>query len=171
MTIKFFTKPYSLFFYSETVLTFWMSVVLNSFESRKFSSRFLKIENPHRRDGQNNGNTGQYRNKTVCVGCTEHQLCLHYSFVYLCCVVPLSVLYRLYLVTFHMKVLQNGKMFPISGWVCVLRTSKRPIILNAWFQLWNMEINLWWFGQQYLVILLVYLLWMVELLPVTTWTF
>jgi len=46
-----------------------------------------------------------------------------------------------------MKVLQNGKMlFPISGRVFVLRTSKKPIILNAWFQLWNIEANLWWFG-------------------------
>jgi hypothetical protein len=31
----------------------------------------------------------------------------------------------------------------------------KPIILNAWFQLWNMEGDLWWFGQQYLGILLV----------------
>ena len=28
---------------------------------------------------------------------------------------------------------------------------------NAWFQLWNMEAYLWWFGQQYLGILLVLL--------------
>jgi len=28
---------------------------------------------------------------------------------------------------------------------------RKPIILNAWFQLWNMEPDLWWFGQQYLV--------------------
>ena len=27
---------------------------------------------------------------------------------------------------------------------------RKPIILNAWFQLWNMEPDPWWFGQQYL---------------------
>jgi len=44
--------------------------------------------------------------------------------------------------------------------------------MNSWFQLWNMEVDLWWFGQQYLGILLVlWLLWMIELLQVTTWTF
>ena len=32
-------------------------------------------------DGQNNGNTGQYQNKTVCVGCTEITLVV--SFVIL----------------------------------------------------------------------------------------
>jgi len=49
----------------------------------------------------------------VLVALKEHQLCLHYSFVCLHCLVPVSVHYRLYLVTVHMKVLQNGKMFPI----------------------------------------------------------
>jgi len=28
---------------------------------------------------------------------------------------------------------------------------RKPIILNAWFQLWNMEPDPWWFWQQYLV--------------------
>jgi len=32
---------------------------------------------------------------------------------------------------------------------------RQPIILNAWFQLWNVEVNLWWFRQQYLGNLLV----------------
>jgi len=27
---------------------------------------------------------------------------------------------------------------------------RKPIILNACFQLWNMEADLWWSGQQYL---------------------
>ena len=41
-----------------------------------------------------------------------------------------------------------------------------PIILNARFQLWNMEADPWWFGQQYLGILIVLqLLRMAELLP------
>jgi hypothetical protein len=49
---------------------------------------------------------------------------------------------------------------------------RKPIILNAWFHLWNMEEDLWWFRQQYHGIMLVLkLLWMVELLAVTTWTF
>ena len=26
---------------------------------------------------------------------------------------------------------------------------RKPIILKAWFQLWNVEVDLWWFGQQY----------------------
>ena len=29
--------------------------------------------------------------------------------------------------------------------------ARKPIILNSWFQLWNMEADLWWFGQKYLV--------------------
>jgi len=42
----------------------------------------------HTRDGQNNGNTGQYRNKRVSYGCTERTLVaimFHYSFVCLHC--------------------------------------------------------------------------------------
>jgi len=35
-------------------------------------------------DGQNNGNTSQYGNKTVCVGCTERILVVYF-------VVPLSL--------------------------------------------------------------------------------
>ena len=30
---------------------------------------------------------------------------------------------------------------------------RKPIILNAWFQLWNVEVDMWWFGQQYLGII------------------
>ena len=37
-----------------------------------------------------------------------------YSFVCLCCIVPVSVHYRLYLVTVCMKVLQNGRVFRFS---------------------------------------------------------
>jgi hypothetical protein len=45
---------------------------------------------------------------------------------------------------------------------------RKLIFLEAWFQLWNVEADLWWFGHQYLSILLVpQLLPMVELLPVT----
>jgi hypothetical protein len=47
---------------------------------------------------------------------------------------------------------------------------RKPIILNAWFQLWNMEADLWRPGQQYLSIMLVpELLWVVKLLTGTTW--
>ena len=42
----------------------------------------------------NNGNTRQYRNIIVLAALKEH-----YSFVCLCCIVPVSVHYRLYLVT------------------------------------------------------------------------
>ena len=31
------------------------------------------------------------------------------------------------------------------------RHPRKPVILNAWFQLWNMEPDLCWFGEQYLV--------------------
>jgi len=57
----------------------------------------------------NNGNTRQYRNTIVCVGCTERML-----FFCLCCVVPVSMHYRLYLVTVCMKVLQNGRLIRCS---------------------------------------------------------
>jgi hypothetical protein len=33
--------------------------------------------------------------------------------------------------------------FPILGRICVRTSLKKPIILNAWFQLWNMEPDLW----------------------------
>ena len=32
----------------------------------------------HTREGQNNGKTTQYRNKAVCVGCTERTLVLYF---------------------------------------------------------------------------------------------
>jgi hypothetical protein len=62
---------------------------------------------------QNNGNAKQYRNKTVCIGCTERTLVVNifrYTFDCLRCVVPVSVQYRLCLVTVRMKVLQNGRL-------------------------------------------------------------
>ena len=31
------------------------------------------------------------------------------------------------------------------------KRSRNPIILNAWFQLWNMEPDLWWLGSNILV--------------------
>jgi hypothetical protein len=46
-------------------------------------------------------------------------------------------------------------LFPTSGWFMFGECPRKLIILNAWFQLWNMEVDLWWFGQQYLGILLV----------------
>ena len=57
----------------------------------------------------NNGNTRQYRNIIVCVGCTDRML-----FFCLCCIVPVSMHYRLYLVTLCMKVLQNGRLLSFS---------------------------------------------------------
>ena len=60
---------------------------------------------------KNNGNTRQYRNKTVCVGCTEPSLVVsifHYSFVCLHCVVPVSMQHRFCLVTVCMKELKIG---------------------------------------------------------------
>jgi hypothetical protein len=69
-------------------------------------------------DGQSDGNTRQYRNRTVCVGCTERTLVvniLHYSFVCLHCVVPVLMLYRWCLVTVHIKVLQKGRLVRFSN--------------------------------------------------------
>jgi len=69
-------------------------------------------------DGQNNGNTRQYSNKTVCVGNTKGALAVNiflYSFVCLRCVVPVSKHYRLCLVTVRMKVLQNGRLVRFSN--------------------------------------------------------
>jgi hypothetical protein len=69
-------------------------------------------------DGQNNGNTRQYRNKTVCVGNTERTLVVNiflYSFVCLRCAVPVSKHYRLCLVTVRTKVLQNGRFVRSSN--------------------------------------------------------
>ena len=57
----------------------------------------------------NNRNTRQYRNKIIFVGCTDRML-----FFCLCCIVPVSMHYRLYLVTVCMKVLQNGRLLRFS---------------------------------------------------------
>jgi len=70
------------------------------------------------RDGQYNGNTRQYRNRTVCVGCTERNLVvniLHYYFVCVHCVVPVLMHYRWCLVTVCIKVLQNGRLVRFSN--------------------------------------------------------
>jgi len=69
-------------------------------------------------DGQNNGNTRQYRNRTVCVGCTERTLVvniLHYSFFCLHCIVPALMHCRWCLVTVHIKVLQNARLVRFSN--------------------------------------------------------
>ena len=52
----------------------------------------------------NNRNTRQYRNKIIFVGCTDRML-----FFCLCCIVPVSMHYRLYLVTVCMKAAFNKK--------------------------------------------------------------
>jgi hypothetical protein len=51
-------------------------------------------------DGQNNGNTWQYRNKSVCVGCTERILVVSVfrcSLVSLHCLVPVLMHYSKFL--------------------------------------------------------------------------
>jgi len=61
--------------------------------------------------------TREYRNKIPCVGCTERTLVVSvffYSFVCLHCVLPVSVHYSFCLVTFHMKVLKNGRLVRFS---------------------------------------------------------
>jgi len=82
------------------------------------SSPLIAERDPvHTEDEQNNGNTRQYRNKTVCVGCTERTSVVsafRCSLVYLHCVVPVSMNYTLCLVTFLLKVLQNGRLVRFS---------------------------------------------------------
>jgi hypothetical protein len=66
---------------------------------------------------KNTGNTRQYRNTTVCVGFTERTSVVsifRWSFVCLRWVVPVSVYYRLCLVTVRMKVLPNGTLVRFS---------------------------------------------------------
>ena len=77
-----------------------------------FKGLILYILRANTGDGHNNGNTSQYRNTAVCVGCTERTLLVSIfrsSFVCLRCVVPVSVHYRVCLVTVRMKGLQNGR--------------------------------------------------------------
>jgi hypothetical protein len=45
-------------------------------------------------------------------------------------------------------------VFPTSSRFMFGKRPRKPTILNACFQLWNIEADLWWFGQQYLAILL-----------------
>jgi len=54
----------------------------------------------------NNGNTRQYRNKTLCW--------LHWKNISCICAVPVSMHYRLCLVTVCMEVLQNGRLIRLS---------------------------------------------------------
>jgi len=72
----------------------------------------------HTEDEQNNGNTTQYRNKTVCVGCTEGTSVVStfpYSFVYLHCAVPVSMNYTLCLIRVRIKVLSNFQRGQTAG--------------------------------------------------------
>jgi len=60
-----------------------------------------------------NGNTRQYRNKIVCVGCTESTLVVRivgHSFVCLRCVMPVSIHYRLCVVTVRIKYCKMGNL-------------------------------------------------------------
>ena len=41
----------------------------------------LCLRGKHIRDGQNNGNIRQYRNQTVCVGCTERTLVVSFIII------------------------------------------------------------------------------------------
>ena len=83
----------------------------------ELSPLFAEQDPVHTEDEQNNGNTRQYRNKTVCVECTERTSAVstfRYCFVYLPCVVPVSMNYTLCLEPFITKVLQNGKLVRFS---------------------------------------------------------
>jgi len=63
----------------------------------------------------NNGNTRQYRNKTVCVGLHWKKISCIVIFLFcLCCVMPVLMQYRLCLVTVCTKVMQNGKFTRFS---------------------------------------------------------
>jgi len=59
-------------------------------------------------------------------------------------------------------------VFPTSDRVCVWRTPKEAIIQNAWFQLQNTETHPWRFGQNFDIPFVLWLLWMIQLLPVDT---
>ena len=60
-------------------------------------------------------------------------------------------------------IIWSDESFPTSGRV---HQPRKPVILNAWFQLWNMEADLLWLGSNILEFCCP-VLWMVELLPVT----
>jgi len=75
----------------------------------------------------NNGNTRQDRNKTVCVGCTERTLVVSFIILLFVLVVPVSVHYRLCLVTVCMKVLHNGRPIRFSKWSDCWCTFSRSI--------------------------------------------
>ena len=73
----------------------------------------------HTGDGQNNGNTRQYRNKTVCVGCTESTLVVSIvRFFFFVCLLTLcsAIINELHIVfiTVRMKMLQNGRRVRFS---------------------------------------------------------
>jgi len=77
----------------------------------------LCLRGKYIRDGQNNGNIRQYRNQTVCVGCTERTSVVstfRYCFACLRCVVPVSMHYIFCLVTVRMEVLQDGRLVKFS---------------------------------------------------------
>ena len=63
-----------------------------------------------------NGNTRQYRNKTVCVGLHWKKISriFRYSLFCLCCVVPVLMHYRLCFGSVCMKVLQSGRLTRFS---------------------------------------------------------
>ena len=57
-------------------------------------------------DGQNNGNTTVYRNKTVCIGLSERTLVVSFLILlFMLCSATVNALYRLCFIRVHMTVL------------------------------------------------------------------
>jgi hypothetical protein len=89
-----------------------------------FASQFFFLSPCYLRDGQNNGNTRQCRNKTHQVGCTERTLVVsifHYSFFCLHCVVPVSNALQ---IVFSMSSYESTTQWRL------VRFSKRP---HCWY--------------------------------------
>jgi len=66
--------------------------------SSSINKHFPSAGEEHTGDGQNNGNTTQYRNTSVCYGCIARTLVvsiLRYSFVCLRCAMSVSMHYKL----------------------------------------------------------------------------
>ena len=96
-------------------------------------------------DGQNNGKSRKYRNKIICVSCTERTLVVSiflYSFVCLRLVVLVSVHYRLCLVTVRVEVLHNGRTCQISWSICNRKWPLHWVIQSSRLQGYN-DIHKW----------------------------
>jgi hypothetical protein len=107
----------SIYFFISISTSLWACVALRFdscvFYTHPLPNNKILVTNMQLFYGKSNGNTRQYRNKIVCVGCTERTLAVSvflYCFVCVRSIVAISMKYN----SFRTNVLQNGRFIRFS---------------------------------------------------------